>query len=111
MYTASCKFVCQSRGRCQLTYLTAAAFLLGARNGENLVFIAVAVNLGGVDVRTGWQGLGVVRNAWTTGVTFLTRNGVNLQPTSHVGALTRLDAMYMLARRQFGLKDDVSCNL
>ena len=39
-------------------------------------------------------------------MTWLTRNGVMLQPASQVGALTRLDADYVRTWWQLGLKHD-----
>ena len=48
------------------------------------------------------------RKALTTGVTWLTRDGVLSQPTSHIGALTLLSADCVLAWRQLGLKHDVN---
>ena len=94
-----------------LASLAAAAFRVSARNGENAVLFAVADHVEAVDVRRAGQELAVMRNtrkALTTGVTWLTRDGVLSQPTSHIGALTLLSADCVLAWRQLGLKHDVN---
>ena len=100
-----------------LAYLAAAAFPVGARNGENAVFIAVAVHLSAEDVRATRQellhrkwykslppaDLIVVGNARSTGLTFLAF--FNVKPAADIRAATWHDTAYVWAGRQFVLEE------
>ena len=100
-----------------LAYLAAAAFPVRARNGENAVFIAVAVHLSAEDVRATRQELLhrkwykslppadriIVGNARSTGLAFLAI--FNVKPAADIRAATRHDAAYVWARRQLALEE------